>query len=388
MPWKETSVLNERVRFVTLVTTGNRSFSSICEELGISRTCGYRWMARYRAANSFTALVDQSRAPLSSPNKTPEQIESRVIALRQQYGWGAKKLFILLAQEGIDLSIATINRILQRKGLMRREDSHQPALRRFERPEPNELWQIDYKGRLHASDGYCYPFSILDDYSRFSVGLYPLRAPDASGTYACLVDAMKKYGTPKAMLMDHGTPWWNAQASDGLGWLSIQLIKQDIDLYFSGFRHPQTQGKVEAFHRTLSRDLNHHGHPDSLEQITEHLERFRSEYNQVRPHEGIGMVVPAQRYQPSPRPYADQPPEWQYDDGLYVTTLNSEGSITYGGRRYFVSKPLANERVAAQLVNDKLLVQYRNEFIREIDLRTGTTAPFSQPVRDNVYIGS
>lgn len=386
MPWVETSVMSERIRFVAAALKGAQSFASLCREYGISRPCGYRWLARYTDGNSFTALVDRSRAPLSSPNKTDSEVEARVIALRRGYGWGAKKLHVLLSQDGIAISIPTINRILRRNGLMLRQDAHQPAVSRFEKIGPNELWQMDFKGRFPIAEGHCYPLSILDDHSRYALGLYPLLSTGAEETYASIVDTMHKYGVPQAILVDHGTPWWNTNASDGLSWLAVQLMKQDIRLCFSGFRHPQTQGKVEAFHRTMGRAFAHHGLPHSQAEAGAFFAQWTEEYNHLRPHEGIGMDVPAKRYLPSAKPFASQPPEWSYPEDLHVACLNSQGSLTFRGKRYYVAKPLANESVAFQQLEGKLLVQYRCQYVREIDLATGTTRPFSSPERDGRYL--
>jgi transposase InsO family protein len=378
--------MSERIRFVAAAQAQQQSFSSLCRAFGISRQCGYRWLARYQAGNSFTALSERSRAPLSSPNKTAAEIGARVIALRREYGWGAKKLHVLLARYGIDVSIATINRILRRNGLMLRQDAHQPALSRFEKPKANDLWQIDFKGRFRIAEGYCYTLSILDDHSRFALGLYPLLSTGAQDTYACIVDTLQRYGVPQALLMDHGTPWWNTNASDGLSWLTVQLMKQNIRLHFSGFRHPQTQGKVEALHRTLGRAFAHQGRPSTLAQAGDFYAHFIVEYNQVRPHEGIDMDVPANRYAPSPKPFAAQPADWPYPAPLQVVRLNSQGSFTFRGKRHFVAKPLANECVAFQELAGKLLVQYRHNYVREIDLATGNTRAFSSPDRDGVYL--
>ena len=386
MPWKETDVMTERIKFVELALGGNQSFASLCRAFGISRQCGYRWLARYHAVNSFTGLKEHSRAPLSSPNKTAPETEARVVALRQQYYWGAKKLHVLLRREGLDVRIATINRILRRNGLMLRRDTHQPALGHFERPNPNDLWQIDFKGRFRIAEGHCYTLSILDDHSRFALGLYPLLSTAAEDTYACLVRTMQTYGVPEAILMDHGTPWWNTNSSDGLSWLAVQLMKQGVRLYFSGFRHPQTQGKVEALHRTIGRSFARQGTPTTLAEAGDFFARFILEYNHVRPHEGIGMDVPAQRYRPSSRPFQDEPPEWEYGSDLHVTRLNEQGSLTYRGKRYFAARPLANEHVAYEEVAGKLLVQYRGRYVREIDLATRTTRGFSTPNRDGVYL--
>lgn len=386
MPWRETSVLDERVRFVTEVREGDETFSAVCRRFGVSRTTGYRWLGRYLQQDSFTALVDQSRAPRRSPSKTEAALEARVVALRQEYGWGAKKLQVLLEREGLHMTLITLNRILKRQGLLRRAEAHRPALQRFEREAPNELWQMDFKGRFHVQEGPCYPLSLLDDHSRFLLGLHPLQSTEDHATYEAVVATLQEYGVPQAMLMDHGIPWWNTNGPDGLSWFAVQLMNQGITLHFSGFRHPQTQGKVEAFHRTLGRAHDHFGLPSTLAQTGDFYATLRFTYNQVRPHEGIGMQVPAQRYQPSPIAYNPTPPPYDYPRDLATGRLNTQGSLTYRGHRYFVAKSLADQRVGFREIDGKLLVCYRHMYIREVDLRTGETRAFLRPVHGDTYV--
>jgi len=386
MPWRETDVLSERVEFVTLARESEESFSALCRSFGVSRTTGYRWLGRYVQQDTFTALVDRSRAPKHNPGKTEAAVEARVVALRQEYGWGAKKLQVLLEREEVRMGLTTLNRILKRNGLLRREDAHRPAPHRFERAAPNELWQMDFKGRFHVQEGPCYPLSVLDDHSRFLLGLHPLQSIEDHATYEALVSTFREYGVPQAMLMDHGIPWWNTNSPDGLSWFAVQLMNQGITLYFSGFRHPQTQGKVEAFHRTLGRAHDHFGFPLTLAQAGEFYATLRFTYKQVRPHEGIGMQVPAERYRSSPSPYNPTPPPYHYPQELQIGRLNSQGSLTYCGRRYFVAKSLADQRVGFREIDSKLLVCYRHMYVREIDLRTGETHAFFRPVRGDTYV--
>ena len=386
MPWKDTSVLDERIRFVALALRRKQSFTNLCAEFGISRPSGYRWLHRYQETGSFTALVDRSHKPESSPNQTPAGIERRVLELRARDGWGAKKLYVKLEEEGIHLSVTTINRILHRNGVMRRKDSHQPALKRFERPYPNQLWQMDFKARYPIQGGHCYPLAILDDHSRFAVGLHTLPSTGALCTHEAVVGTMHRYGVPKAMLMDHGTPWWNSNSGGGITWMSVQLMKQDIRLYFGAFRHPQTQGKVEALNRTIGRAFDHHGRPTTMVDSIRFLEDFVQTYNYDRPHEGIGMQVPVSRYAPSEKAYNPNPRPWDYSSEWSVTRVNSQGSIDYCGRRLFVAKPLAGENVAVLEIDGRLITRFRNTYIREADLETRKTKPFTHPIHDVRYI--
>jgi transposase InsO family protein len=367
MSWKARNVSEQRMRFVIRATSGKERMTALCREFGISRPTGYLWRQRYRQAGSVTAVSERSRRPHQSPRRTESWKEQRVVALRQQMGWGAKKLRVLLQEEeGIPLPVRTIHRILERHRLVS-EDVHGPAPSRFERSEPNELWQMDSKGKYPLSDGECHPLSILDDHSRYVVGLYALPELSGAKAYPCLVETFRCYGVPQSMLMDRGTLWWSAWNGWGLTRLSVRLIEQGIRLLYGRVRHPQTQGKVERFHRTLGQALRHRGVPPQFGQWAAALAEFRCSYNERRPHEALGMKRPTERYQRSPRSYAEQVQEWEYPAGSEVCRLNSQGMLAERGQRWFVCGALAEQRVRVERFDGKLLVSYRHMYVREID---------------------
>lgn len=380
MPWKSSSVMEERIRFVIMARREEVNFSALCRGFGISRPTGYLWLNRYQDAGSLSQMGELSRRPHHVPNRTPAVRERRVIALRLKHGWGAKKLRELLLGEGLDMKVATINRILKRNGLIHPKDSHRPAVKHFERSCPNELWQMDFKGDYTLRRGRCYPLSILDDHSRFVVGLYALSRQDTQTVHDRLVGAFEAWGVPEAMLMDHGIPWWGNSNGHGLTRLSVSLINQGIKLYFSGVGHPQTQGKVERFHRTLEHAVQHHGRPTTISGWRELFDFFVDEYNHVRPHEALQMARPADRYQPSRKAYRPSPPEWEYPPGSIVKRLNPQGCLDYNRRRYFVCEALAEQRVRIEHVENKLIVSYRHMYIREIEKETGRSASLLTPV--------
>jgi Integrase core domain len=163
--------------------------------------------------------------------------------------------------------------------------------------------------------------------------------------------------------------------------VAVAVMKQNIRLCFSGFRHPQTQGKVERFHRTLKRDLLHHGQPKTMAGFAQELSRFRQTYNQQRPHEALGMQRPAEHYRTSARSYEPTPAEFPYPAEWTLSRLNTQGMLIHGGRRYFVCEALAGQKtVAWQTLGPKWLVRYRNMYVREIDPKTGSTKPLVLPV--------
>ncbi|MGB5162926.1 MAG: IS481 family transposase [Thermoanaerobaculia bacterium] len=383
MPWKETDVAGERIEFVVRALSESSKFSALCREFGICRKTGYKWLHRFEEVGSVSRLGERSRRPHHSPSKTPEAVELRVEALRQRYGWGSKKLQCLLAEEGLQLPRITIDRILKRRGLVCRARAAKPAQQRFERRRPNELWQMDFKGEYRRQGRpWVYPLSLLDDHSRYCLGLYALRHPDHDSVQSQLVRTFEHYGLPEAMLMDHGTPWWSPANGHGLTRLSVFLVQQDIRLIYSGIGHPQTQGKVERFHRTLGESVGREGVLTSRAAYQRAFDSFRREYNEIRPHEALEMKCPAMRYSPSRRQYRPKPPEWEYPPSGEVRRLNAAGLLSYASRQYFVCEALAKQRVWCQRFQNRLLVTYRSLQIREIDLETGLTTAVVRPVGD------
>lgn len=275
-----------------------------------------------------------------------------------------------------------MDRIIERYGLIREQDRPQPANQRFERKAPNELWQMDLKGQYRLGSGYCYPLSILDDHSRFLVGLHALAHPDHTSVETAVIQTFRQYGVPEALLMDHGTPWWGPSHDAGLTRLSVGFIQQGIRLIYSGIRHPQTQGKVERFHRTLKRTLAHRGHPERFADWGPALGDVQQEYNHIRPHEALAMDTPALRYRPSSRTYDERPRDWDYPAGSEVRRLNTQGSL-WMSRHYYVSRALASQLVRLRRIDARLLVIYRNMYVREIELLSGRSSMLICPVEPN-----
>ena len=380
MPWARTDVSEQRIQFVSRAASGRETMAGLCREFGIARPTGYRWLRRFQQVPSARSVLDRSRRPGHCPTRTEFVKEQRVVELREQCGWGAKKLAVLLAQEGQLLPVRTINRILQRRGLVSKWDAHAPALQRFERSAPNELWQMDGKGKYRSADGACYPLSILDDHSRYAVGLFGLPGFTADLVYPCLVRTFECYGVPEAMLMDRGTVWWSTTNGYGLTWLSVGLIEQGIRLHYGRARHPQTQGKVERFHRTLNEAVRHRGQPEKMAEWPAALEEFRQIYNERRPHEALGLRRPAERYRVSARHYQAQPREWEYPPGSEVRRLNTQGFLYWQGENWFVCEALAGKRVRVEALAGLLLVSYRHMYVREIDRQQRCTRSLVVPL--------
>jgi transposase InsO family protein len=376
MPWLETDVRDQRMQFVMVATRPGANIAATCRVFGIAEKTGHKWLGRYRAAGSVVALRDRSRRPWRSPQKTNAAMTARVVALRQQYGWAGEKLTALLAAEGLTVPARTIDRIIAREGLTHEAARATPAPGRFVRPAPNDLWQMDAKGAYPLRPrGQCHPLCVVDDHSRFAVGVYALATLARTSVEPALIDCFERHGVPQAMLMDRGTPWWSASNAAGLSGLSVFLLQQGIDLLHGRIRHPQTQGKVERFHRTLGEYVRRRGVPEQLAGFRQALAAFQREYNEIRPHESLGQTTPARHFAPSRRAYQPHPSRWDYPLGAQIVAVDQNGMVTLDGHRWFISEALRGERVRWVALERTVLIQYRHMWVRELDLdRTRSTA--------------
>jgi len=364
MAWKTVDLQEQRVQCVVTAARKAQSFSSLCAEFGISRPTGYLWLQRYRESG-IAGIAEKSRKPHGSPRRTAAWLEDRVSQVRQRYpDWGARKLGVLLSREGVELPRSTIHRILLRHDLVRPEDQQTLAPQRFERERPNELWQMDFKGPRGWPQPVG-PLSVLDDHSRYVIALAANGSTQGEPVRQQLEEAFQRCGVPEAMLMDHGSPWWGHLAPSGHTRLSLWLMRQGIRLHWSGIRHPQTQGKVERFHGSLQRALEHRG--IRQQPLQAWLDHYRWEHNHVRPHEALGMKTPATMWRPSPKRYDPHPPRWEYPSGAYVRKVDSSGKVKLKGRNWNINQALAGEWVQIVPIGERWMVFYCTTLIREID---------------------
>lgn len=350
MPWKVTSAMTERHEFVLLASAEGANLRQLCRRFGISPTTGYKWLRRYRAAGA-AGLPDRSRRPGSSPRQTSAPAERAICALRRQHpAWGGRKLRArLLALGRSDVpSASTITALLRRHQLLDPAEvgKHAPFIR-FEHAAPNDLWQMDFKGDFALARGRCYPLTVLDDHSRFALGLRACADEQTATVQQALTQVFRRYGLPYRMTMDNGAPWavYRDQRVCYTA-LTVWLLRLGIRVSHSRPRHPQTQGKDERFHRTLALELLRDHRFRHLAQCQPAFDRWRQVYNTQRPHEALGLEVPAARYQPSPRPFPERLPAIEYAPGEVVRKVQQSGQIKYGSRKYFVGHGFRGLHVA------------------------------------------
>ncbi len=248
----------QRAEFVALAQQPGANRRALCRAFQIAPPTGYKWLRRY-AAEGPAGLQDRSRRPRRSPARTAPAIERAVLALRAQHPtWGSRKLRVLLARQGIQPlpAASTITAILRRHDqLDPTQGAGQPrAWQRFEHPYPNALWQMDFKAGWPCGAGRCHPLTILDDHSRYALGLAACPNQRTATVRPHLITAFQRYGLPDRLLVDNGSPWGNHPAHPYTP-LTVWLRRLGIAVSHSRPYHPQTLGKDERFHGTLERDL-------------------------------------------------------------------------------------------------------------------------------------
>ena len=368
MPWKERTVMSERLRFVAEAMARETSFSELCRTYGISRKTGYKWMGRAYAGES---LEDQSRAPYHRPHKTPPEVEQAVLELRDQHTkWGARKLHRILLDRGDPVpSKSTVDNILRRNSRIDPEASEAATpYRRFEYSHPNELWQMDHKGDFGMLDGNrCHPLTILDDHSRYSLCLEACRNRTNETFLPVFRRVLEEYGLPLAILSDNGKPW--GDTSGGITPFDVWMMRLGVLPIHGRPLHPQTQGKEERFHRTLKEELLKQRPLYDLQDAQAAFDLWRSEYNTERPHQALQLKVPVALYKPSKRTLQDADRPVEYDTGAVLRKVNCKGYVSIREHRYYLSESLIGEYVKLNYITDALVgLQYGAFEFARIDL--------------------
>jgi transposase InsO family protein len=367
MPWSTPLVSELRTAFVHAVRTAKRPVVVACRDFHISRKTAYKWLARF---DTQQPLADRSRKPAHSPARTSAALEAAVLAVRDQYGWGPRKIVAYLRnQNQLAPPVRTAAAILLRHHRIAADPAPEPTdCQRFERPEPNQLWQLDFKGWIEIDRRRISPLTILDDHSRFLLALHPCTDLTMNTAWNVLWKAFGDYGLPDAVLCDNafGT---NVTHRPGLSWFEARLLRLGIRTVHGRPYHPQTQGKVERLHGTLVREVYPALDTRSLTQFTAGLDHWRvNVYNSVRPHEALGDQAPLTRWRPSTRQRPQQLPDASYPPGSSLRRVGSNGTICYRVARILVGQGLVGESVRIEEADGCVAVFYTTKEIRRIPL--------------------
>jgi len=369
--------MSHRHEFVLLASQSGVNFRQLCRRFGISPKTGYKWHQRYQAGG-HAALVDRSRRPLHSPRQCPAEVAAAIMALRQKEpAWGGRKLRRRLRdlhQPHVPAA-STCTAILRRAGLLVNSGLKPgTAWQRFERAQPNELWQMDFKGHFATQAGpRCHPLTVLDDHSRFNLILGAEADQTGPTVQAALTTAFATYGLPEALLCDNGAPWGAAEPVCPYTTFTVWLLRLGIRVLHGRPYHPQTQGKDERFHRTLNRELLSRHTWRDLAHCAELFPRFRHTYNCERPHDSLAGDTPMCHYRPSPRSLPPTLPALDYAHGCTVRVVRSNGAITFGGQTWYVGRAFAGQPVGLRpspQADGLWEVWFAHHRLGQFDLRT------------------
>jgi transposase InsO family protein len=343
--------MSQKKEFINLAQREDANISRLCRYFQISRKTAYKWLGRF-CREGEAGLAERSRRPRSSPGMTPPALEDALLRLRQEHpAWGGRKLRARLQHLGWEAvpAASTITGILRRHGLIDPEESAKHrAWRRFEAQAANDLWQMDFKGHFATDQGRCHPLTVLDDHSRFALGLEACGDERGQTVRQRLTDIFRRYGLPRKMLMDNGSPWGSDREHPYTP-LTVWLLRLGVKVGHSGPYHPQTLGKDERFHRTLKAEVLQHCQGLELGACQRRFAAWRLVYNLERPHEALGLAPPVSRYRESPRGFPESLPVWEYGPGDVVRKVQALGWISFRGREFRVSKAFRGEAVALRL---------------------------------------
>lgn len=358
MPWIQTSPMDQKTQFIADFLRQRLSMTELCEQYGVSRKTGYKWIDRY-LLHGPEGLAERSRRPGSSPNATAPEVVLALLEQRQRHpSWGGKKLLTVIGQRHPNWTLphrSTVCEILGRHGLVPKKRQRR-TLGHPGRPSdvvlaPNDLWCADFKGQFKTGDGvYCYPLTVTDSYSRYVLGCQGLHSTKVAEAKPVFTRLFKEYGLPQAIRTDNGVPFATTTlarlSSLSAWWVRLGVMPQLIEP-----GKPQQNGRHERMHRTLKAETTRPA-AASLSAQQRRFNAFRVEFNNERPHEALEQATPASYYHPSPRPMPDRIPPLNYPDRFEVRYVSYNGGIRWKKDWVNVSIVCAGEYVGLEEIDD------------------------------------
>lgn len=385
MPWKECSIVDEKLRFVARLIEGEQ-MTPLCREFDISRKTGYKLYKRYKD-HGLAALTDRSRRPVRYANQLPPQVEAMIIACKHEKPhWGARKIRQMLVKRlpgDVRLPAnSTIHATLHRNGLVTpRPKSRYRANGTPLSPgaHPNDLWCTDYKGEFSLGNRrYCYPLTVTDHASRYLLLCEALESTREQLAFPAFERLFLERGLPRAIRSDNGVPFASRSALYGLSKLSVWWLRLGIAVERIKPGHPQQNGRHERMHLTLKKEATRPAGMNSLQQQAR-FDDFLAEYNDERPHEALDMRPPAQVYKPAEREYVGLP-ELSYPLHDLEIDITACGRICLYRKKINISVVLAGQRVGLREVDEDIwLVTFMHYDLGYIDLEQRTLQPLDNP---------
>ena len=387
MPWRETSVMDERLRFVARLLEGE-GMSEVCRDFGISRKTGYKIFNRYKD-EGLEALTDRSRRPVRHANQLPDPVEAMIVRLKKEKPhWGARKIRELLVRKlAGDVRIpakSTVHAVLDRHGLVaqaRRRTRHKAeGTALSEALQANDLWCADFKGEFKLGNGrYCYPLTVTDQATRYLLACEAFESTREVGVIEAFRRLFAEHGLPRAIRSDNGLPFASPNGLYNLSKLSVFWLRLGISIERIKPGHPQQNGRHERMHLTLKKETTRPAGRTLLQQQAK-FDEFVSEFNLERPHEAIGMKVPADLYaNASSRPYLGLPElDYPFHDREIVIT--NCGRACLHRKKINISTVLAGQKLGIKEVDDGIwLVSFMHYDLGYIDLEQKTLQTIDNP---------
>jgi putative transposase len=358
MPWSQTTAMHQRTQFIADHLRGVHSVTELCAQYGISRKTGYKWIERFGQSGP-AGLEAKSRRPRSSPNATPSHVVNALLQLRRRHPtWGAKKLLRILSGRRPDWALPTrcvACDLLKRHGLVRRRTARR-VIGHPGKPSslilaPNHVWCADFKGQFRMGNGqYCYPLTVTDGFSRFLLGCYGLPSTATAGTKPVFTRLFQEYGLPQFIRTDNGVPFATNTLAR-LSTLSAWWVRLGVMPQLIQPGNPQQNGRHERMHKTLKAETTRPpAHAMRSQQVK--FDRFRREFNHVRPHEALNQNTPASVHVPSPRQMPSRPPPLEYPDRFEKRYVSANGGIRWNKQWVNVSSTCIGEYVGLEEIDD------------------------------------
>jgi transposase InsO family protein len=341
------------------------TMTELCATYQISRQTGYETIARFEQ-EGWAGLGKRSRRPHRTPTAVPSDLVRTICAARTAHpDWGARKVrrwLITQQPTGAWPSRMSVHRTWQRAGLVARPKPRRrswPKRTTTLRParRPNDVWTVDFKGDFRLGSGQrCYPLTLRDLASRYTLRCDALAAPDGPTSKQRFERAFQDFGLPRCLRSDNGEPFAGPGLA-GLSQLNIWWLRLGIAVEQIAPGRPDQNGSHEQFHRILKARTTRPP-ADTLRAQQRRFDHFCHEYNQERPHQALHDAVPAARYRPSRRPYPRRLPPLDYPGHWNPRRVQPNGRITFGAHAIFLSRALAGEWVALEEHDDDLWTIY------------------------------
>lgn len=350
MPWKETDAMKEKRSFIDAMLRQTKPFRELCREYDISEKTGYKWRNRF-LEQGYAGLEEESRAPQKRPNTIDGDTAAELIALRLAHpSWGGKKLLVLWQRSHPNQpspSLSSVNRILEKAKLLKKKRIHRASVssdcprlnRMLEAHEPNDVWCIDFKGWWRSDGELCEPFTVRDKYSRKVLCARLMTGKTTEHVRPVMTELFRKYGLPRAIHSDNGTPFAATRGILGLTKLSAWWITLGILPERSLPGCPGQNGSLERMHADIAREVEGKI-PGGIAANQIALDEWVKEYNSVRPNEAIGMLTPDEVYRPSGRKYVGDFDVLEYPAGFIPRKVCKSGEIVLDGMRITIASSL------------------------------------------------